>query len=105
MPSDIDRSGIHRDRHDTHSQQLGLVRRASRQLVCRWSRMPRSLGTNGSVSTRHEIPTVNLTDPKGVVDMPVKAPDSEVIRDAVMLASRAPSLHNSQPWRWVVEGT
>ncbi len=36
--------------------------------------------------------------------MPVKAPDSEVIRDAVMLASRAPSLHNSQPWRWVVDG-
>jgi hypothetical protein len=36
--------------------------------------------------------------------MLVKAPDSEVIRDAVMLASRAPSLHNSQPWRWVVEG-
>lgn len=34
-----------------------------------------------------------------------KAPDSEVIRDAVMLASRAPSLHNSQPWRWVVEDT
>jgi hypothetical protein len=36
--------------------------------------------------------------------MPVQATDSEVIRDAVMLASRAPSLHNSQPWRWVVEG-
>ncbi|HTY32173.1 Acg family FMN-binding oxidoreductase [Mycobacterium sp.] len=36
--------------------------------------------------------------------MLVKVPDSEVIRDAVMLASRAPSLHNSQPWRWVVEG-
>jgi hypothetical protein len=36
--------------------------------------------------------------------MLVKAPNSEVIRDAVMLASRAPSLHNSQPWRWVVEG-
>ncbi len=36
--------------------------------------------------------------------MLVKAPDSEVIRDAVMLASRAPSLHNSQPWRWVVPG-
>jgi hypothetical protein len=33
------------------------------------------------------------------------APTSEVIRDAVMLASRAPSLHNSQPWRWVIEGT
>jgi len=36
--------------------------------------------------------------------MQVKAPDSEVVRDAVMLASRAPSLHNSQPWRWVVDG-
>lgn len=36
--------------------------------------------------------------------MPVQAPEPEVIRDAVMLASRAPSLHNSQPWRWVVEG-
>ncbi|BBZ08730.1 NAD(P)H nitroreductase [Mycolicibacterium doricum] len=30
--------------------------------------------------------------------------DSQVIRDAVQLACRAPSLHNSQPWRWVVEG-
>lgn len=29
---------------------------------------------------------------------------SDVIRDAVMLACRAPSLHNSQPWRWVAEG-
>ncbi len=39
-----------------------------------------------------------------MIDMPARAPDSEVIRDAVMLASRAPSLHNSQPWRWIVEG-
>jgi hypothetical protein len=30
--------------------------------------------------------------------------DSETIRDAVILACRAPSLHNSQPWRWVLEG-
>ena len=29
--------------------------------------------------------------------------DTEVIRDAVRLACRAPSLHNSQPWRWVAE--
>jgi nitroreductase len=36
--------------------------------------------------------------------MPLKAPESEAVRDAVMLASRAPSLHNSQPWRWVVDG-
>ncbi len=31
-------------------------------------------------------------------------PDSALIRNAVMLACRAPSLHNSQPWRWVAEG-
>ena len=31
--------------------------------------------------------------------------DTEVIRSAVQLACRAPSLHNSQPWRWVSEGS
>ncbi|OBG29609.1 NAD(P)H nitroreductase [Mycobacterium sp. 852002-51057_SCH5723018] len=36
--------------------------------------------------------------------MLMKAPKPGVLRDAVMLASRAPSLHNSRPWRWVVEG-
>jgi hypothetical protein len=36
--------------------------------------------------------------------MTANAPNSEVIREAVMLASRAPSLHNSQPWYWVAEG-
>jgi hypothetical protein len=30
--------------------------------------------------------------------------DSEVIKDAVRLACRAPSLHNSQPWRWLLDG-
>jgi nitroreductase len=30
--------------------------------------------------------------------------DIDVIRDAVRLACRAPSLYNSQPWRWVVDG-
>ncbi|MBV8928975.1 MAG: NAD(P)H nitroreductase, partial [Mycobacteriaceae bacterium] len=29
---------------------------------------------------------------------------NEVIRRAVQLACRAPSLHNSQPWRWVAAG-
>lgn len=29
--------------------------------------------------------------------------DAKVIRGAVRLACRAPSLHNSQPWRWVVD--
>jgi hypothetical protein len=31
-------------------------------------------------------------------------PDRKVILDAVTLACRAPSLHNSQPWRWVADG-
>lgn len=30
--------------------------------------------------------------------------NTDVIKNAVQLACRAPSLHNSQPWRWVVEG-
>jgi hypothetical protein len=30
--------------------------------------------------------------------------DAEVIKRAVQLAGRAPSLHNSQPWRWVLRG-
>ncbi|HEY7054234.1 MAG TPA: NAD(P)H nitroreductase [Mycobacterium sp.] len=31
--------------------------------------------------------------------------NSSVLRDAVMLACRAPSLYNSQPWRWLAEGS
>jgi hypothetical protein len=29
--------------------------------------------------------------------------DTQVLQKAVLLACRAPSLHNSQPWRWVAE--
>ncbi|MDD4867102.1 MAG: NAD(P)H nitroreductase [Mycobacterium sp.] len=31
-------------------------------------------------------------------------PDTAVLKAAVQLACRAPSVHNSQPWRWVAEG-
>ncbi|MCX4090981.1 nitroreductase family protein [Nocardia sp. alder85J] len=31
-------------------------------------------------------------------------PSGEVVEKAVLLAGRAPSLHNSQPWLWVFEG-
>lgn len=31
--------------------------------------------------------------------------DTKVIKDAAWRACRAPSLHNSQPWRWVADGT
>ncbi|GLE51517.1 Acg family FMN-binding oxidoreductase [Mycobacterium montefiorense] len=31
-------------------------------------------------------------------------PGSEVLKEAVRLACRAPSVHNSQPWHWVADG-
>ncbi|MBE1546448.1 nitroreductase [Mycobacterium sp. OAS707] len=36
--------------------------------------------------------------------MTTPTPDLAVIRDAVESACRAPSVHNSQPWRWVTDG-
>ncbi|BBY37283.1 hypothetical protein MMAN_14170 [Mycobacterium mantenii] len=30
--------------------------------------------------------------------------NSQILREAVLVACRAPSIHNSQPWRWVAEG-
>jgi hypothetical protein len=36
--------------------------------------------------------------------MPNTLVDTDVLRAAVQLACRAPSLHNSQPWQWVAEG-
>jgi len=36
--------------------------------------------------------------------MTTKVPGSGIIEEAVTLACRAPSLHNSQPWRWVAAG-
>jgi hypothetical protein len=37
------------------------------------------------------------------VAIPAMTPKPEIVKDAVSLACRAPSLHNSQPWRWVIE--
>lgn len=34
--------------------------------------------------------------------MSTTGPDRETIRKAVALATRAPSVHNTQPWRWVI---
>ena len=36
--------------------------------------------------------------------MPDTMVATDVIKDSVLLACRAPSLHNSQPWRWVADG-
>ena len=36
--------------------------------------------------------------------MQQSTPDAEVIRNALKLACRAPSIHNSQPWHWMLDG-
>jgi hypothetical protein len=36
--------------------------------------------------------------------MPDTLVDTDILKAAVQLACRAPSLHNSQPWHWVAEG-
>jgi hypothetical protein len=36
--------------------------------------------------------------------MPDTLVDTDILRAAVQLACRAPSLHNSQPWQWIAEG-
>jgi len=38
-------------------------------------------------------------------EMTQTEPRQDVIRDAVALACRAPSLHNTQPWRWTLDGS
>lgn len=35
--------------------------------------------------------------------MPHNMVDADVVTAAVRLACRAPSVHNSQPWRWVTD--
>jgi hypothetical protein len=37
--------------------------------------------------------------------VPDRAPGIAVIRNALSVACRAPSIHNSQPWHWVFDGT
>ncbi|MEV5834864.1 hypothetical protein [Nocardia sp. NPDC052112] len=36
---------------------------------------------------------------------PADTPELRTVRTALMLACRAPSLHNTQPWRWIFDGT
>jgi nitroreductase len=38
------------------------------------------------------------------VAMDGTVPEPAAVRSAVMLACRAPSVHNSQPWQWIVDG-
>ncbi|WP_405166683.1 hypothetical protein OG203_17240 [Nocardia sp. NBC_01499] len=39
------------------------------------------------------------------VDSDSGTPELEIVRDALTIACRAPSVHNTQPWRWVFDGT
>ena len=39
---------------------------------------------------------------KGPIAMNPRFPDAGTIRTVLALASRAPSVHNTQPWRWLV---
>ncbi|ULE35421.1 NAD(P)H nitroreductase [Mycobacterium sp. IDR2000157661] len=45
-----------------------------------------------------------MLDQSGLADVSKSAefPDAQTIRTALTLATRAPSIHNSQPWRWMV---
>ncbi|WP_036494728.1 Acg family FMN-binding oxidoreductase [Nocardia sp. BMG111209] len=43
---------------------------------------------------------MTATDP--VATLPI--PDQPTVRTALRLAGRAPSIHNTQPWRWVFDG-
>ncbi len=61
--------------------------------------MPLVASTN--VSYRRQR-TVKLG--KGLCDIMPATPETQVLKNAVLLACRAPSVHNSQPWRWVAEG-
>ena len=36
--------------------------------------------------------------------MNIRFPDAGTVRTVLSLASRAPSVHNTQPWRWRVDG-
>jgi hypothetical protein len=45
----------------------------------------------------------NLDNNERMVDVAQLTPEPEMLRNALMLACHAPSLHNSQPWHWVAE--
>lgn len=46
---------------------------------------------------------VNELYPKGTTAMNPRFPDAGTVRTVLTLASRAPSVHNTQPWRWRVD--
>jgi hypothetical protein len=56
--------------------------------------------TNDPVTCDYSQGTMgDMQEPE--VAVPAMKPKAEIIEFAVSLACRAPSLHNSQPWRWV----
>src|SRR5215218_10108881 len=63
-------------------------------------------GLSGPMTLATAVEIRKSQSQKGpVMRMTKTTADTELIAKAVELACRAPSLHNSQPWRWVVTGT
>jgi hypothetical protein len=62
-----------------------------------WIRGPTTLAPAASVF--HDL----TLDGRSIV--PNALVDNDVVKRAVQVACRAPSLHNSQPWRWVAAGS
>ena len=67
---------------------------------------PMALALHGDLPIVESDQRSDRTDQAGsqVVDMAEATMDIGVIKSAVSLACRAPSLHNRQPWRWVADG-
>ncbi|MFC4376848.1 Acg family FMN-binding oxidoreductase [Nocardia halotolerans] len=56
----------------------------------------------GSSTTEQRITGPGTAEPM-VTTTPVTMPSIDTCRDAVEMAVRAPSVHNTQPWRWRIE--
>src|SRR5690349_17862595 len=79
-----------------------IVRR--RRIWCRWSPDPGTLWPSGAYCLRRIVKTVVVKMSETVKAQETVA-DIDLIKKVVELAGRAPSLHNSQPWQWVIRGT
>lgn len=63
---------------------------------------PSGLGTWCPRPHRCDQAILEITTWKGPIAMNARFPDAGTIRTVLALAARAPSVHNTQPWRWLV---
>src|SRR5271163_1288615 len=74
--------------------------RARAESPCRIDRRTATPSGPTTLAAHSALDRVDLR-PNGGNDMPQAVLDMEVVKRAVQLACRAPSVHNSQPCRWV----